>query len=111
MDEKNERAEGQDKRSVGQSEVDGLVRRFVLDMSKVAKEDLPERFQGGPLIIPLMEGQFECDYDVIESELPADFVKKWHDFSNEPGKEMGWPLGINDFHLERMPAGAILRNA
>jgi len=87
------------------------VKRYVLDLSQVAKEDLPERFVGGPLIIPMREGQFECDYDVIEEELPSDFVNRWRGFSDEPGKTKEWPLGVNKSHLERMPDGAILRDA
>ena len=98
-------------RADGTEGVQRCVMRFVLDLSQVAKEDLPERFKGGPLIIPLEKGQFECDYDVIESEMPAEFVKKWRDYSEEPGKEMKWPLGINESHLARMPDGAILRDA
>jgi len=93
------------------SDVDLGVMRYVLDLSQVNKKDLPERFRGGPLVIPLREGRFKCDYDVVEAELPVDVVKKWRDFSKEPGKKMDWPLGINKSHIERMPDGAILRDA
>ena len=106
--------ENEDKKTetpLSQSAVEGLVKRYILDLSQVAKKDLPERFKGGPLMIPLRKGQYECDYDVIEEELPSLFVDKWRGFSDMPGKTKEWPLGINDEHLERMPDGAILRDA
>ena len=102
---------GKNETTPSKSAVEGLVKRYILDLSQVAKEDLPERFIGGPVIIPLREGLFECDYDVIEDELPRYFIEKWRSFSDEPGKIKDWPLGINKDHLKRMPEGAILRDA
>lgn len=89
------------------------VRRFVLDMSKVKKEDLPERFKGLRLI-PLVEGQYESDYDVVMDELPPDVAKsckelaaKMQPHRNRPD----WPLGIDESHVNRMPEGAFIRFA
>ena len=88
------------------------VRRYILDLSNVKPDDLPERFKGGPMRIPMVEGQYENDYDVVMEELPPKFAKEWKSYSvkKKPAMRQDWPLGVSDHHLDRC-LGAIVLDA
>lgn len=88
------------------------VRRYVLDLSNVKFDDLPERFRNGPMRIPMVEGQHESDYDVVMDELPPEVAEEWKKYSiaKKPAMRKDWPLGVDNSHLDRCP-GAVIFDA
>lgn len=48
--------------------------RFFLDLTNAVKPKFWK--DGDPLMLPCETGTHHLDYDIIESELPADFVAK-----------------------------------
>jgi hypothetical protein len=50
--------------------------RYILDISKAKLDFLRD---GDPLSLPCEDGVYYTDIDIIEEELPEDFVKKMRD--------------------------------
>lgn len=60
--------------------------------------------------LPIKKGNYECEYDVIESELPKEFVEKIRGIAKKRisnvSREADYkPIG---FDVKNMPAGAFI---
>ena len=105
-----------DKKKQGDSEeltarpLQSLVKRYILDLSNVKPGDLPERFKNGPMQIPMVEGHYENEYDVVMDELPPEIAEKWKKYSiaKKPAMRQDWPLGVSSHHLDRCRGAVIL---
>jgi hypothetical protein len=80
--------------------------RYILDVSKANLEFLKD---GDPLSIPCRDGENYCDLDVIEEDLPPDFVERMRDcclLQMAPGVARDhWE------EMESMPVGFDTRSA
>ena len=93
------------------------MKKYILDLTHCPV--LPPLFQikGSPLLILCRKGQFECDYDVLEKELPPGIYEKWRKHlkvsirykgkSLEEKKQIdSKPIG---FKIHTLPKGAVIR--
>jgi hypothetical protein len=78
-----------------------MKEKFYLILSQEFLENRPE----WPDKIPLVKGKYECEYDVVESELPLDFVAERRKISKE-FYERNYELTPMDLEImEALPMG------